>query len=243
MESEQPIYPELCFDASFRFSCGEHQSCFVECCTGTKIWLYPYDVIRISRSLVISTTDFIQRFCWYMDPAPPGYPVLLLQNADEGEGRCPFAEDSGCSVYPDRPWICRLFPVVPLECRTDLTTETDRRFKIFCWEGCRGVGNGPEVTVREWWQRAGMAIYEETYLDWQRLTEELKCSGQLPLSGEKAELFKLGSYDLDLFRQQFLAGELREELPLMKEELEKADKDDMFLLQISCRWLQRVLLG
>lgn len=237
MNDEQPIYPLLGFDDSFRFSCGEHQPCFVDCCTGTNIWLYPYDVIRISRSLGVSTTGFIQRFCWYMNPAPPGYPVLLLQNANEGEGRCPFAEDNGCSIYPDRPWICRLFPVVPVECRIDLTPEADRRFRIFVWDECCGAGSGTAQTVREWWQRAGMNIYEETFLYWQRLTEELTCSDHLPLNGEKAELFKLGSYDPDRLLMILKAGDS----PFQQEELERAGKDDLFLLKLACRWLQHEL--
>jgi len=240
MESEQPIYPELDFDGSFRFSCGPHISCFVHCCTGTKVWLYPYDVVRISRSLGLSTTEFIRRHCRYFD-SPPHFPVLLLKSANDGEGRCPFALDSGCSVYPDRPWICRLFPVVPVECRTDETAETDRRFNIFVWKGCRGVGNGPETTVRQWWQNAGMAEYEETYLDWQKLTEELKLSGPLP--GEKAELFKLGSFDPDQLLERLRAGEYAETFSLEAAELERAGSDDIFLMQLACRWMSRVLLG
>lgn len=241
MESEQPIYPELDFDGSFRFSCGPHISCFVHCCTGTNIWLYPFDVLRISRSLGISTTEFINRHCRYFD-SPPHFPVLLLKNADNGEGRCPFALDSGCSVYPDRPWICRLFPVVPTDCRTDETAEADRRFNIFVWKGCRGVGTGAEITVREWWANAGMAVYEETYLDWQKLTDELKSSSLVPLTGESAQRFKLGSFDFDLFREKLLAGEYGDIFPLEADELRRAADDDIFLMQTACRWMRRVLL-
>lgn len=239
MESEQPIYPELDFDGSFRFSCGPHISCFVDCCTGTNIWLYPFDVLRISRALGISTTEFIRRHCRYFD-SPPHFPVLLLKSADNGKGRCPFALDSGCSVYPDRPWVCRLFPVVPTECRTDETAECDRRFNIFVWKGCRGVGTGPETTIREWWLNAGMAVYEETYLDWQKLTEELKLSGQL--TGEKAEMFSLGSFDPDRLLHNLRSNEYADIFPLEAEKLHRAADDDIFLMQLACRWLRRVLL-
>jgi uncharacterized protein len=257
--NEHPTYPEMGFDGSFNFTCGEHVSCFLACCTGTRIWLYPYDVLRISRFLGLTSTELLQRYCKFFgssspdsspdsspfapdSPDSPGFPVLLLKSADEGKGRCPFAMESGCTIYPDRPWICRLFPVIPVECRTDLTAEADRRFNILVWEGCCGVGNGPAVTIREWWRRAGIAAYEESYLDWQQLTEDLKSSGLLPLAGEAAGQFILGSYDLDLFRKKLLAGEFRKTLPLDKAELERAGNDDIFLLQVACRWLRKVLL-
>lgn len=238
---EQPIYAEMGFADSFNFTCGEHVSCFVDCCTGTRIWLYPNDVLRISRHLSLTTTELLHQYCKFFEPATAGYPVLLLKSADEGKGRCPFAVESGCTIYPDRPWICRLFPVIPVECRTDLTPEAERRFNVLVWEGCRGVGCGPAVTIGEWWQRTGMAAYEESYLDWQQLLEELKNSGLLPLEGKAAEQFSLGSYDPDRFRGKLLAGVFRDTLPLDDAELERAADDDIFLLQVACRWLRREL--
>lgn len=238
---EQPTYAEMGFDGVFNFTCGEHVSCFVDCCCGTRIWLYPYDVLRISRLLGLTTTELLQQYCKFFEPDEAGFPVLLFKSADEGKGRCPFAEDSGCRIYPERPWICRLFPVIPVECRTDLTPKAERRFNVLVWEGCRGVGCGPAVTIEEWWQRAGMAAYEESYPTWQLLLEDLKSSGSLPLPAEAAEQFILGSFDLDRFRDKLLGGELRDVLPLDEAELELAANDDIFLLQVACRWLRRVL--
>jgi Fe-S-cluster containining protein len=239
--TKQPDYSELCFDDRFRFFCGPHLSCFVECCRGTRIWLYPFDVLRISRSLGLSTGAFLDRFCCYYDEDGPGYPILLLRSADEGRGRCPFAQDPGCTIYPDRPWICRLFPVSPRECRTDRTPDEERRFSIVEWEGCRGVRNGPEVSIREWFERSGTAIYDETYLDWQDLTLGLREGGRLPLTGAAAELFKLGSYDPDRLLDELATGNWQQELPLTLEELTAARHDDLALLALSCRWLHRVL--
>lgn len=241
--NDQPTYSEMGFDGSFNFTCGTHIPCYLDCCIGTRIWLYPYDVLRISRFLGLTSTEFLRSYCKFYEPDETGFPVLLLRSADDGKGRCPFAIETGCTIYPERPWICRLFPVIPVECHTDETPEPERRFNVLVWEGCRGVGNGPAVTVREWWQRAGIFSYEEAYLPWQRLLEELKGSGRLPLTGEEAEQFILGSFDPDLFREKLLAGEFRDALPLDKHELKRAGKDDRFLMKLSCRWMNRVLFG
>jgi len=238
---EQPTYAEMGFDGVFNFTCGAHVSCFVDCCTGTRIWLYPYDVLRISRFLSLTTSELLQRYCKFYEPDEAGFPVLLFKSAENGKGRCPFAGESGCRIYPERPWICRLFPVIPVECRTDLTPEAERRFNVLVWEGCRGVGCGPAVSIGEWWQRAGIFAYEEAYLPWQQLLEELKTSGLQPLTGEAAEKFILGSYDLDRFRSNLLAAAFRDTLPLDEAELKLAATDDIFLLQVACRWLRREL--
>jgi Fe-S-cluster containining protein len=34
---------------------------------------------------------------------------VLLENADDGA--CPFLTSEGCRVYPDRPLVCRLYPL------------------------------------------------------------------------------------------------------------------------------------
>lgn len=240
--NEQPVYTEMGFDGVFNFTCGRHVSCFLDCCTGTRIWLYPYDVLRISRYLGLSPSEFFQSYCKFYEPDEAGFPVLLFRSADNGQGRCPFVREDGCAIYPERPWICRLFPVIPVECRTDLTPEAERRFNVLVWEGCRGIGCGQAVTIGEWWRRADIFTYEEAYLPWQRLLEGLKGSGRLPLTGEGEEQFILGSYDPDRFREKLLAGEFRNVLGLEQEELERAGSDDLFLMEVACRWLEKVLV-
>lgn len=239
----QPAYGELTFGDSIHFTCGKELPCFLACCTGVKPWLFPYDVLRIRRTLGVSSGEFLRSHVQILSDDSPGYPALHLKAADEGKGRCFFAGEEGCAIYPDRPWVCRLFPIVPVECCTDQVADADRRFNVLVWEECRGIGCGPEVTVSEWWRQAGISAYEENYLDWQQLLEDLKSSGRLPLTGEAEEQFILGSYDPDRFREKLLAGEFRDALPLDEHELRLAASDDRFLLKLSCRWMNRALLG
>ncbi len=71
------------------------------CCRFKKIQLNPYEIARLAKNRGLSTTDFIGRY------TTNGGTVLRF---DE-EGTCVFLDDRGCSVHPDRPLVCRLYPL------------------------------------------------------------------------------------------------------------------------------------
>ena len=62
----------------------------------------PYEGLRLSRRLGISTTDFFTRF------TEAGGTVLQRRKDDQG---CVFLGPRGCTVHPDRPLACRLYPL------------------------------------------------------------------------------------------------------------------------------------
>lgn len=49
--------------------------------------------------------------------------IILNYSFDKGE--CPFHETDRCTIYPDRPWICRQFPCLH-KTASMLTGETDK---------------------------------------------------------------------------------------------------------------------
>ena len=71
------------------------------CCYGKRIAVNPYELARLSRNLGITTTELIG-----------GYTVdggtALATRADWS---CVFLGPNGCSVHPDRPLVCRLYPL------------------------------------------------------------------------------------------------------------------------------------
>jgi len=87
----------LNMDSPFSFKC---QVCSV-CCSNKAIRVGPYEALRLSRRLGISTTDFLRLHTEEVDP--------ILRN--KSDGSCVFLGTHGCTVYPDRPLVCRLFPL------------------------------------------------------------------------------------------------------------------------------------
>jgi uncharacterized protein len=82
--------------SSFSFECGRCS----QCCTDKKIQVNPYEVARLAANLKISTTEFLLSF------TADGVYLAAQKN-----GRCVFLEENGCAVHPDRPLVCRLYPL------------------------------------------------------------------------------------------------------------------------------------
>jgi len=73
----------------------------LECCRFKKIQLNPYEIARLALNRGLSTTEFIARH------TTNGGTVLRFLE----DGACGFLDAQGCSVHPDRPLVCRLYPL------------------------------------------------------------------------------------------------------------------------------------
>lgn len=62
----------------------------------------PYEGLRLSRRLGITTTEFLSRY------TEAGGTVLQTRDDDRG---CVFLGPRGCTVHPDRPLACRIYPL------------------------------------------------------------------------------------------------------------------------------------
>ncbi len=92
-----PLLFNLKRESPFSFKC---QVCGA-CCHNKAIQVAPYEALRLSRNLGLSTTDF------YRNSTEEGGTVLRARP----DGRCLFLGPAGCSIHPDRPLVCRLFPL------------------------------------------------------------------------------------------------------------------------------------
>jgi Fe-S-cluster containining protein len=81
----------------FSYACGRCS----RCCHNKGIMLNPYEVLRLARNLGLSTTEFLAR---HTDRAG----TQLKQRDD---GTCVFLGAAGCEVHPDRPLVCRIYPL------------------------------------------------------------------------------------------------------------------------------------
>jgi len=83
--------------SSFSYQC---RACS-RCCYGRRIQVNPYELARLARGLGITTTEVIARF------TVDGGTAL----ANRSDTSCTFLGAHGCTVHPDRPLVCRLYPL------------------------------------------------------------------------------------------------------------------------------------
>jgi Fe-S-cluster containining protein len=84
-------------DSPFSFKC---QVCSA-CCHNKSIRITPYEAFRLARNLGTTTTE-VYRLYIEKDRT-------TLRNKPDGS--CIFLDSRGCGVHPDRPLVCRLFPL------------------------------------------------------------------------------------------------------------------------------------
>lgn len=81
-----------------RFSYVCHRC--LKCCHDKLIQVNPYEAARLARRLGISTTKFLA------EHLEDGVYLRRVEN-----GACSFLGPQGCTVHPDRPLVCRLYPL------------------------------------------------------------------------------------------------------------------------------------
>jgi hypothetical protein len=155
--------------SAFGYTCNR----CLACCRFKKIQLNPYEIARLARNRGLSTTEFIERHTTH------GGTVLRFQQ----DGTCGFLGTRGCSVHPDRPLVCRLYPLG----RHVHFLGVEHFNQMECEPGCQGVfhENG---TVAQYLEAQGAAPFmhaADLYLDLlRRLLETLQDQKLEPAQSE-----------------------------------------------------------
>jgi Fe-S-cluster containining protein len=90
--------PRLSRDSEFTYTCNRCMSC----CHDSHIALDPYEIARLARNRSVSTTEFIARYL-----TEGG---IVLRNLEDTA--CVMLDADGCTVYSDRPQVCRTYPLL-----------------------------------------------------------------------------------------------------------------------------------
>lgn len=223
----------LGLDDCFLFRCDARQSCFLACCTGSHVWLTPYDIVRMKGALGMASGEFLERYT--QTHYARGYPEVTITMGNGGAGRCPFAVEAGCAVYGDRPLVCRQFPLAPV------ADEQDLRFEVHQWEPCRGIGRGDAVSVRQWRDSKGLPEYDDFNREWRKIMHHPMVEGRRLREDAATGQFRIACYDIDRFRSSVFAGELRGRFDADRELPEGMGTSDAELLKCAFRWLRQAL--
>ncbi len=232
-EARTPVSKE----SSFHFHCHPGLDCFNRCCREATLILSPYDILRLSRRLGLPTGEFLRRYTRREEEAGSGLPLVLAKPARRGG--CPFLEESGCTVYADRPAACRLFPLTQ---GSELTHEgvVDHYF-LRRLDYCQGFAGEQEWTVAAWEVDQGFADFDRLRRPWLRLFLQQAQPGRPPQDDRILSQFYLMAHDLDAFRTFVLESAFLQVQGLSPEEAQPLATDDLALLRCSATHLEYLL--
>lgn len=236
--------PRLGLDDRFSFACHPGVSCFNVCCRDVNIVLTPYDALRLKTRLGMASGEFLDRYTVLPFTQDQLFPIPFLKMNDDAEKRCPFVGDAGCTVYQDRPWPCRMYPIGHATNRTSDRPIGEEFWFLVREDHCRGHEGGREWTVREWMADQGTEPYDrmgEFYRDL-TLHENFVVKHQR-LTPPQMDMFYMALYDIDRFRRFVFESSFLQRFVVHEERADRMRTDDEELLEFGFLWLRFALFG
>lgn len=236
-------YPKLTKDNSFSFACHPGVPCFNACCADVNIFLTPYDILRLKNRLGMTSEQFLSKHTVSPFDKNLKYPVILLAMNEDEKKSCPFVGEGGCTVYEDRPWACRMYPL-GMGSHKDTGDVSDGEFYFMLKEDvCKGHNESKQQTVAEWLEAQGINEYDEMGYFFKELTLHDFFQKDENLTPRKIEMFFTACYNLDKFRDFLFGSTFFEKFDVDDETREKLKVDDVELLKFGYFWLRFALFG
>jgi hypothetical protein len=237
-EEHAEKHRRLSLNEKFKFSCHNELPCFNTCCSDINIFLTPYDVLRIRRATGLSSGEFLKKYTVAL-LGDEGLPLVVLKMEDNESKTCPFVTQEGCSIYQDRPWSCRMYPVFPVSSK-------EEEFLIDENSSCLGFTEEKQWTVKEWKKDQGIDIYDRMNESYKKITfhDYFKSN---KLDSGRANLLYRACYDLNEFRKFLFETRFFDIYDVEKSIIEKikepTEGGEEELLNFGYRWVRFNLFG
>jgi len=241
LDSEPAVESRLKGADTFSFQCRPDLACFNSCCRGKHLPLSPYDVLRLKRALRLHSDEFLSRYAVYrMDPAS-GFPIVSLKMSENREQICPFVTGEGCSVYPDRPTVCRLFPLGRSSRRADGVSLPDAVFYVLDAPGCLGIKEEKLWHVKEWEANQGLGPFLDMDDKMLGIFFHPRRKPGRVLTDRQLQMIFVAAYNLDVFREFVFKSDFLKRYPTDLQTRKRIQRDDESLLQLGLDYLEKSL--
>jgi len=240
-----PNVPVLLSDEDVvRFRCHTGIPCFNACCRHADVTLAPYDVLRLQRRLRMSSEAFLQQHTVPFQLDADGVPGIKLRTGNDGA--CLLLDgDSGCTVYEDRPTVCRYYPVALLNMREQDACGARQSYALVKETHCRGHEESREVTLRDYRREQGVDDYDGFNRAWYELILKKRSGG--PAVGRpnamSLQLFFMASFNFDMLRRFVLSDSFKAAYDLPEATYAEVAEDDLSLMRLGNRLMRQALFG
>jgi len=226
------------------FRCYKGITCFNACCSNADVTLAPYDIVRLKQRLSLSSTDFLAKHTVPFQMDSDGTPGAKLKTTEAGA--CLLLDgDNGCSVYSDRPTVCRYYPIALLNLRPKGESNTSQQYSMVQEDHCKGHLEDRKLTIAEYRKEQECYEHDELNQEWYQLILKKKSAG--PAAGRPPQtslnVFFMASYDLDTFRRFVLSAKFQSTYDLPESLYAEIEQDDVALLKFGYRFLRQVLFA
>jgi Fe-S-cluster containining protein len=230
MNEEYTEKVRISLDGKFKFSCHKELACYNTCCRDINIFLTPYDVLRMRRVTGLSSGEFLKGYTVVL-LGEEGIPLVVLRMKEDENKTCRFVTRDGCSIYRDRPWSCRMYPVFPVSSK-------EEEFLIEQKSSCLGVRGEKQWTPKEWKTDQDIDIYDKMNELYKAITLHDYFQKGNKLDSGKAKLLYTACYDLDAFKRFLFETRFFDIYDVEKEVIEKIREDEEELLRFGYRWVK-----
>lgn len=231
---------------SFNFACRPGLACFNRCCRNLNLFLYPYDVLRLKQRLGLSAAQFLDAHTdWVLRPGHH-FPDVLLRMSADAEQTCPFVAPEGCTIYADRPFTCRSFP---LEKGLALDAAGAPQKPVFFFNPppfCLGPRQPHPTSAREWFADADTGRYDRFTERWAIIQDRFGRGDPWGAEGPRGRLAKMAfmaTYNLDAFRRFVFESSFLKRFRVPRERLRRLERDDPALLEMGFEWVELAVWG
>lgn len=229
----------------FTFRCHEGLKCFTQCCRNLNLFLYPYDVLRLKKGLKISSEAFLDAYVNIVQRDSNFFPDVLLRMAENEERTCPFLEESGCTVYLDRPDTCRTFP---LEQGILFQGQEGRATDVYFFKPpdfCLGQHEPDAWTTETWTSDQEAGFYHEMTTKWSEVKALFQSDPWGPEGpyGQKGKMAFMATYNLDRFRDFVFHSTFLKRYKVKGGVLRKIKADDVALMKFGFGWVKFFVWG
>jgi Fe-S-cluster containining protein len=224
------------------FRCGPELACFNSCCRNKRLTLLPYDVLRLSRRLRLTSGELLERYVELEIEPSSGWPTLRLRLAEDG--RCLFVARAGCSVYPDRPTCCRIYPLARAVGLQSNGEPIGLYVAPAASTACLGFGAAPSSqTVEAWAAGQGLGEYRAVNDRVAKLFLHPRRTRPMVLSPNDFHAVIMALYNLDVFRERVQRPGFSSKHGLTDAAVERALASPEALLELGQDWIAARLFG
>jgi Fe-S-cluster containining protein len=205
----------------------------------------PLDVLGLARRLDLHTRDFLETYTGNPVTKELQLPVVILKMRDEEAKRCPFVGEQGCTVYQDRPWACRMYPLGMAIPPARAGIDPEPMYFVFEDDHCEGrhQPDRKNWTADQWRRDQAIAERDDAEAGFRELVSHPWFIGGRKLDPKRMHMFYTACYDLDTFRSFVFESSVLDRFEIEPECVAEIEKNDMALLRFAFRWLRFALFG